>query len=68
MSNYFNHEQMRLATLGDEWLPELGRELVPGNFDANTHRPEQANGPKVSQAKTETFMDSRLHGLAHCAG
>jgi mannose-6-phosphate isomerase-like protein (cupin superfamily) len=60
-SNYFLHERRRREELGDErWRPELGRDLIPGNFDAHTHRPGELGservGPKVQSPRRESFM------------
>jgi mannose-6-phosphate isomerase-like protein (cupin superfamily) len=58
MSNYFGIEGDRRAALGQEWLPELGRDLEPYNFDAGTWRPAEAFavGAKAGTTKRETFM------------
>lgn len=48
-SNYFTHEQERRAALGALWENELGRDLLPGCFDAETwNYGEPGGGPKVS--------------------
>ncbi len=55
-SNYFNHEAQRRSALGAQWSPELGRQLEPWNFDANTWHPTEPNGPKANVQKREDFM------------
>lgn len=55
-SNYFTFESERRQAFGANWEPELGRDLRPYNFDANTWRPADARGPKAGADKRETFM------------
>ena len=38
-SNYFGYEARRRQVLGNAWMPELGRELRPWNFDADGRKP-----------------------------
>lgn len=42
---------------GSLWKNELGRDLIPGNFDANTWQAaDNPAGPKVTAPKRESFM------------
>lgn len=43
-SNYFGYEERRRNALGDAWMPELGRELNPWNFDAYARKPPGVSG------------------------
>ncbi len=55
-SNYF-YEKRRMEIHGDGTLPELGRDLIPGNFDANTYGTNaQTSGPNLTSGKRESFM------------
>lgn len=56
VSNYFDHETRRREVLGPAWKNELGRDLVDGNFDAETWNFGEHGGPKVTQPKRESFM------------
>jgi hypothetical protein len=58
LSNYFGYEAGRRAALGVRWKNELGRDLIPGNFDAHTWRPAEPDpvGPKVVSPKRESFF------------
>ncbi|MEK0446477.1 MAG: hypothetical protein RLZZ399_1798 [Verrucomicrobiota bacterium] len=62
LSNYFDYEKRRREVLGGDWRNELGRDLIPGNFDAHTMRvaplPDEGGptGVKVTSSKRETFM------------
>jgi mannose-6-phosphate isomerase-like protein (cupin superfamily) len=42
-SNYFGYEERRRQVLGDGWMPELGREVNPWNFDAYARKPPEVN-------------------------
>ena len=58
-SNYF-HESKRQQVFGPDVLPELGRDLIPGNYDAYTYgtdgsKPVSAGQP-VTAEKRECFM------------
>jgi hypothetical protein len=55
-TNYFNHEKTRFAELGEEWMPELGRDLQPYNFDANTLDPVGPPRVKAGTDKREDFF------------
>ena len=55
-SNYFDHEANRRAVEGQDWTPELGRDLEPWNFDADTWHPTNPNGPKSGEKKREDFL------------
>lgn len=56
LSNYFGYESERRAAFGDAWKNELGRDLIPGNFDSRTWQPAAPPGPKVTAATRESFL------------
>lgn len=55
-SNYF-YEKRRTEIFGQGVLPELGRDLIPGNYDSTTYGTNaQTPGPNLTAPKRETFM------------
>jgi len=55
-SNYF-FERRRNEIFGQDVLPELGRDLIPGNYDAMTYGTNaQEPGPNLATGKRECFM------------
>jgi mannose-6-phosphate isomerase-like protein (cupin superfamily) len=55
-SNYF-FEQRRRDIFGENVVPELGRDLIPGNYDANTFGTNgRPPGQPVTAAKRENFF------------
>jgi mannose-6-phosphate isomerase-like protein (cupin superfamily) len=56
VSNYFDYEKRRRDVLGESWKNELGRDLIAGNFDAQTWNFGEPGGPRVTESKRERFM------------
>jgi len=60
-SNYFDYEGQRRQEYGDDWLPELGRDLEPWNVDALGHKP-----PAVRREASMPVNYMDLHLLKPC--